>query len=101
MTPRTRTEEERKLAAQIRTMPPGKKRDFFESMLPDRAKAVERFERYARRAVRELDAWELNWMSERIVNLLGEDLFAVKDEIKAEEAERKRQKRRLKVVKRQ
>jgi hypothetical protein len=60
---------------------------------------VKRFRKYAQRAEKELMAWELNWMSARISNLLGES-FAVHDEVEAEQAERKRAAERLKVVKR-
>ena len=44
-------------------------------------------------------AWELNWMSQCMSNLMGES-FVVHDTVKADEAERKRMKQALKVVKR-
>ena len=47
-------------------------------------------------------AWELNWMSSRMAGRLdgAAGPMAVDDEVKAEEAERKRAKERKKVVKR-
>jgi hypothetical protein len=94
------TSSERQMQAWIRSLPPGQRREFLESkMLPDREKALARFRQYALRAEQELPAWELNWMSARMGNLLGES-FAVHDTVKAEQAERKRAKKRLKVVSR-
>ena len=87
------------LAALIRRTPPGKDREFLESMLLDRRKALERFERYAERAMRELPVWTVNQLAERMAAEFGE-MYEVYDEVKAEEAERKRAKGRLKVVKR-
>jgi hypothetical protein len=90
--------EERMLAALIRRTPPGKDREFLESMLLDRRKALERFERYAERAMRELPVWTVQ-LAERMAAEFGE-MYEVYDEVKAEEAERKSAKGRLKVVKR-
>jgi len=86
------------LAALIRRTPPGKDREFLESMLLDRRKALERFERYAERAMRELPVWTVQ-LAERMAAEFGE-MYEVYDEVKAEEAERKSAKGRLKVVKR-
>ena len=82
------------LAALIRRTPPGKDREFLESMLLDRRKALERFERYAERAMRELPVWTVNQLAERMAAEFGE-MYEVYDEVKAEEAERKRTKRRF------
>jgi hypothetical protein len=62
------TAEERHPMAELRSEPPGKRREFLEQLLTDRAKAVERFRRYAARAETELAAWELNWMSQRMTH---------------------------------
>jgi hypothetical protein len=94
------TAKERRVAAQIRRLPAGDAREFLESMLPDRGKAVERFRKYARRAQREMMAWQLEWMSLRICLLLdgSAGAAALDGEIKAEEEERKRRRERLKMV---
>ena len=48
--------------------------------------------------MRDLPVWTVNQLAERIAAEFGER-YEVYDEVKAEEAERKRTKRRLKVVK--